>query len=111
MGHRLSVTLWLYNVQSMMPEDIKLAPRPQARGTQGKAIQLATNFYQVTVDKVPTIMHHDCRVQRLRFDPETRAPFSFGMCCAAPGVPVMLLCTLSAMRSPFALIVRPVLHP
>jgi hypothetical protein len=58
----------------MAPADVKVAARPKDPATQGKAIQLATNFYKVNFDSMPPVMHHDCRVQRLRFDPESRAP-------------------------------------
>jgi hypothetical protein len=63
-------------VQSLAPSDIDLAKRPKAAGTQGKAVRLATNFFRVNYSSVPPIMHHDVRIERMRFDPETGAFFT-----------------------------------
>lgn len=58
-------------VQSVEPQDIVLASRPKEAGKQGKAVQLVTNFFKANFQKVPPILHHDMRVERMQFDPET----------------------------------------
>ena len=60
-------------MQSLAREDIELAPRPAAAATQGKAVQLTTNFFRANFKNVPPILHHDVRVERLRYNPETGA--------------------------------------
>lgn len=57
-----------------------LASRPKEAGKQGKAVQLVTNFYRANFSKVPPIMHHDIRVERMQFDPESGVP------CIAPAM-------------------------
>lgn len=58
-------------VQVVEPKEIVLAQRPKEAGKQGKAVQLVTNFFKANFSQVPPIMHHDIRVERMQFDPET----------------------------------------
>lgn len=51
-----------------------LASRPKEAGKQGKAVVLTTNFFKANFQKVPPILHHDIRVERMQFDPETGMP-------------------------------------
>lgn len=65
----------LYCVQELEKSQIQVAPRPGKPGTLGKAIQLLTNFYKANFQNVPPLLHHDIRIDRMRFNPET-SPFS-----------------------------------
>lgn len=47
--------------------------RPKKAGQLGKAVKIVTNFFAANFQRVPPIMHHDLRIERLRFDPETSA--------------------------------------
>jgi hypothetical protein len=60
-------------LQSLIKDEVVIAARPAAKATQGKAVKLATNFFRANFSNVPPIMHHDVRVERLRYDPETGA--------------------------------------
>ena len=58
-------------LQSLSTDEIDLAGRPEKPGSQGKVVKLATNFFKANFSQVPPIMHHDVRVERLRYNPET----------------------------------------
>jgi hypothetical protein len=63
----------LGNVQAEEKSSIVVASRPKQPGTLGKAVKLVTNFYSTNFNKVPPLLHHDIRVERVRFNPETGA--------------------------------------
>lgn len=60
-------------MQSLDKSEIKVAKRPAKPGTLGKAIQLVTNFYKANFREVPPLLHHDIRIDRMKFNPDTRA--------------------------------------
>jgi hypothetical protein len=71
--HVASKQLNALGMQSLQVSEIQVAQRPKEPANQGKAVKLATNFFKANFDRVPPLMHHDCRVEKLRYDPETRA--------------------------------------
>lgn len=58
-------------VQELDKSEIQVARRPAKPGTLGKAMQVVTNFYRANFQQVPPLMHHDIRVDKMRFNKET----------------------------------------
>ena len=61
----------MWYVQALDKSEIQVAKRPGSPGALGKAVQLVTNFYKANFEKVPPLLHHDIRVDRMKFNPET----------------------------------------
>jgi hypothetical protein len=62
------------DLQHLEKSEIVVAQRPPKPGSLGKAVQIVTNFYKANFQKTPPLMHHDIRVDKMRFNKETGLP-------------------------------------
>ena len=58
-------------VQTLAKEDIQLAARPARPGRLGQAVKVVSNFYKANFSQAVPLMHHDIRVEKMRYNAET----------------------------------------